>query len=323
MLADVFSEIVSFISTNHFLAVFYICVTVSFFILVFRNEKNSETLAGLKRALSPAAGLIIYSVIAVLLLVLPVTALVLRKFQTVFFSYNTLWVMVPVIPLSAFALTVFSGLLRKTKKSIGVFALILSIFLLLSCGSLGNTGLKVKGTELPGLKEKEITFYEAMPVLKRLSDLPNDALILATPAITEYIRQYTGKIKTVYGRDIWDLSLASYNYNSYDEISKKLYEWMLYSDSYGCIYYQGGSNVINDFDYSVLDHAALDEDSSYLGGVKAAKLAEEKNVSVICFSVNEKTDRAGLEHLKTALSAESEYIEIDSDYDMGYYLLFL
>ncbi len=327
MLSDVFNEILSYVTSAHFLAVFFICITVSFFALFIGMKKTdggkNEFDSGFRKSLLPASALIIASLILSLLLMIPVTALIFRKFQTVFFTYRTLWVMIPAVPLSAFVLTLSCEKLKSFGKKIFIPAVILGLFVILSCGRFGSSLPKVKGAELPGLKEEEITFKEAAPVLEKLSSLPDDSIVLTTPALTEYLRQYTGSIKTLYGRDIWDGSLAAYNYNTYSDEVKELYDWMLYSDSYGCIYYNSGYSILKDFDYSSLDHAALDADPHYLGGTSFAQRAKELGACAICFSVNEKTDREGLEYLKAALSAESEYIEVDSSYDIGYYILYI
>ena len=312
---DVFNEIVSFLSFNHILAVFLLSLLIGMFMMICRKVRTG------------ANGLIVYSVISSVLLLLLPTAFLMRKFQTVFFTYTTLWVMVPVIPVTAFCLTAGIPEIMKLKKSTRIITFILIVCLLLCCGNMGK--LSKSGKELPNLKEEEITIGDCIPILQRLDEIAvsaasegDDFVFLAPPSITEYARQYSGNIKMLYGRDIWDGSLAAYNYNSYSEECLSLYNWMLYSDAYGCLYY-GDAVITENFNYEGLDYDLLDAEGKLHGGPAYAEAAKSLGVDAIVFTVNEKTDRAALDHIENVLSAHSEYVEVDSPVSQGYLIMYL
>ncbi len=330
----VFTEIYSFISENHIVAVFFICSLAGTLTILFGNTGSVKNTASteqsdafssvLRKRLMPASFLLIYSVGMTILLIFPPTATVFRFFQTVFFRYSALWTMVPLIPVTAFVLTSAAGSTGGTGAKTAIPVFVSVSLLILLCGSLGT--YHVRRDILPGLKEQEISYDEAAPVLSRLaviSESDPDLVILATPAITAYSHFYSGHIKTLFGRDIWDISLGAYNYSEYSDDLKDLYEWMLYSDAYGCICYKDSGSILDDFNYDGIDHEALFSDPGYLGGPAFAKMARELGCGAIVFSVNAKTDRAGLECLEKTLSAHSEYINVDSSFDEGYLILYL
>ncbi|MBR1860424.1 MAG: hypothetical protein IJ796_00975 [Lachnospiraceae bacterium] len=324
-LKSVINEIYSFYGANHIIAFLLLSLILGITVLLIKNTGNRREISVLKKELCPVGPLLLYGITISLLLCIPFTALVLRHFQTVFFSYSQLWAMVPVIPIIAAVFTCASTLLKKLSKgkAIALTGLMLAIPILF----FGIGSGKKTGDELTGQKEYEISYEEAIPVLERLSEAAsgrkNGLTILSTPAITEYSRQYSGNIKTIFGRDIWDGSLAAYNYTVYDSDHINLFHWLLYCDVYGCVYYLDSPLVITSLNYTALDYEALDNDPGYLGGPALARLAKQKGVDAICFSLNEKTDTAGLEYIRQAMSADYEIIDVDTDYDTGYYIMYL
>ncbi len=328
MFKEVFSEMYTFVSSNHILMVFFIAVVSGIFIMLMNSQKKTEYVKVLDREIKPGMSLILYGGFAALALLFLPAAVLFRKFQTVFFSYKNLWVMIPVIPVIAFMITCLITHAKQLKRPVRIITFVLSLFLLLCCGNMGV--ISQEGRELPQYKEEDITFGDSIPVLEKMKEISLSAkeagtespVFLAVPAITEYARQYSGYIKVLFGRDIWDGSLAAYNYNSYSEEMKSLNTWMTYFDAYGTLYY-ADNQVTDTFDYSNLDYASMDANEALHGGLPFAVLAKELGADAIVFSVNEKTDRAGLQYLENALSAHSEYVEVDSPADEGFVILFL
>ncbi|MBQ3898660.1 MAG: hypothetical protein II741_02330, partial [Lachnospiraceae bacterium] len=194
--------------------------------------------------------------------------------------------------------------------------------ILFICGSMGY--FQYNEQDYPDLKEANTSFEETLPLLEKLQSMADetsaDFIILAPPFITEYSRLYSGDIKTLYGRDIWNGSLAPYNYTVYSEEIKDLYYWMLYEDSYGAIYYKT-PRAVTTFNYEGLDYDAFDKDPESFGGINFIKRAKELGVSCIVFTINEKTDRAAITHIEEVTGLAGEYIQVEADYDEGYYIL--
>lgn len=223
-----------------------------------------------------------------ILLIIPFSALLFRKMQTVFFDYAYLWVIVPIIPVVAFFLIVFIDYLfdeaSGVKPGIRIGALVLSAIGLLLCGSLGTNTWKYD--DMP-TKVYQDEYDASSPILTRLYELASDKAslgasieassgaseersdidisanisnkltILAPPNITEYIHFYCGNVATIYGRDMWDYSMRAFSYTEYPTEYKALYEWMNYCRDYDVIYVNG-VNFPDSYSYRGSDETMYD-----------------------------------------------------------------
>ena len=65
-------------------------------------------------------------------------------------------------------------------------------------------------------------------VLESLTGLwqGGEACLWAPREVMEYARETDGRIKLIYGRNMWDVSLNGYAYDSYGKNIIALYEWM-------------------------------------------------------------------------------------------------
>jgi hypothetical protein len=276
---------------------------------------------------SSYSSLLIYSIIMLVLIILPPTAYLLGLGQTVFFSHDYIRICLPFIPATAALLSDLTGYLKGRSKVISAFAVVISAFFIFVLGGFGSSKSDARNVIDP---EFPCDPYEScIPVIDRLSLLSEeheggDYLVLAVPSLTQYIHLRTGSVSTVFGRDMWDGDVKAYNTEVCDDTTDDLYHWMLYNEYFGCVYYMQNDSVTDGLDYSGLDHAALDAGDLYTGGgVRFAQRARELGIDAIVFCVKDNTDMAALSHIEQVMSASHEYIGIDSDVNSGYYILFL
>lgn len=168
--------------------------------------------------------LILYATAATICCILPVTAALLMLYQTKFYGYERIWSLVPMTAVTAYGLVVFlkeqwtgsNG--RGRRGALPVTALVLLAVLL--CGNLGG--------DAGERAEKNAQRKEAAAITGMLleDDPQADICLLAPAGILEYARETDGRIRLVYGRNMWDPSLNAYAYDSYDEKALELYQWM-------------------------------------------------------------------------------------------------
>ena len=321
MAAFNFNIINDYICNNRIMAILLIACIFALFLIIGRISKSDE----IRKTIAPNLHVFIYVLCAYALLVFPLTAFLLGKFQSVFYPPTYLGILIPTVPVLAYLITAFSPLLNGLKRSVAIISVMMLMILMLLCGNMGIA--PVNNVDHAGYRENEPSFEECMPILEKIveidSDKAYDYLILATPSVTKYIHWYSGEIRTLYGRDMWDNSLYSMHYDQYSEEVNALYQWICYEDAYGCFYYRDSTSILDDFDYSSLDYDALDGSEEYLGGTKFVLLAKELGVDAICFSVNEKTDRKAIDYITEKLSLSGEFLGVGSSLTDGYYILYL
>lgn len=177
----------------------------------------------------PQKRLMIYGVVTVVLCICPVTAAGLMYYQTRFYNYQWIWSMVPVTGLIALGGTVF--LTEQWKDGKGwksmlhnVIVTLASVVAISLCGGLGEGS--VDAFEAREKRERS----EA--VLMDVQELYGDDLCLWAPAdVLEYAR-IDGKMQLLYGRNMWDVALNAYSYDTYSEKRVELYEWMEHLDDW-------------------------------------------------------------------------------------------
>lgn len=333
-LNDIWNSWLEYAKVNLLLGFLLLCCVIAVFILYF-SSKNGESnwLDKIKQQLLPISHIIKGILLISVLLICPLSALVIGKLQTVFYDYSLLWLAIPIIPMSAFFLTLIFDYFSKLERKAKIAAFILSIASLLLCGSLGisKSGATWFGNNYRGSINPLTTHFEsyqdANPLLKRLSEISsssyNDQLLVLAPAsVTEYAHYYCSNIHTLYGKDMWDGAVTVYTYEQYSDDIKSLYKWMLYNDEVGCVYYHDSKDIMlgisEDTDYSILDN-----NPEYFGGIRSAKCAKDLGINLIVLYVNENTDYAGLSHIKEALSLSEEYVPIPERVNEGYILLYL
>lgn len=162
--------------------------------------------------------LLLYTMVMTGILLFPITAMIMVIYQTAFYDYAWAWSMVPCVAVIAYGLSVFlmdmEG--RSKKKIVPVVAVIALI--LLVCG---NQGTIRTNEEVVGNGQIEAIAEHAVQDAK-----DGQAVLWAPKNIMQEVRRYTGEIRLIYGRDMWDEKAGAYDYEAYDENQMEAYEWM-------------------------------------------------------------------------------------------------
>ncbi len=193
---------------------------------------------------SEKAKLYLYSLGITLSILFPVTAFILLKYQTAFFTYSHLFLLIPMLPVVAWAMTEFvtwvreefitekknpSGskipLFLKKKPWLGECAAVILLGLVLwMAGSLSfanePTAEAVNGEKIPA---------EILRVLQILQEdeamEPGCDVIVAPEEVLEYARAYSADLKLLYGRNMWQKELNAFTYDIYPAEVVDFYQW--------------------------------------------------------------------------------------------------
>ena len=171
----------------------------------------------------------------------PVTALILLKYQTAFYSYVWIWAAVPQTALIAWAATDFlCSLLKEKSLRNGMAALILLGILFLG-GNPVSEWTVAQTTQIPaltgmpgqqqGTPAREI--LEQLSVYNAEKGNSREYSLWAPKEVMEAARAYSAEIHPVYGRSIWDASLGSYSYDTYETWQEDMYLWMSHLETTG------------------------------------------------------------------------------------------
>lgn len=168
--------------------------------------------------------LLCYGSLITIVVIVPITAVLLMKYQTRFYNYIWLWTLVPMTALIAWGgVQIYERLCNSQwkesswKKRGGAAA---GLLLLVLCGNLGG---------FPGdFQQQAQTREKAELLLDELTESgKNSNICLWAPReIIEYARAADGQIRLLYGRNMWDGALNAYSYDTYTPETVELYEWM-------------------------------------------------------------------------------------------------
>ena len=168
--------------------------------------------------------LVLYTTVAAVCCILPATAALLMLYQTKFYDYQWIWGIVPLTAVTAYGATLFLDQQWRDadgggwRKALPVTLLLLLAVLL--CGNLGGNG------EERAQKNAEKAEGEAVVQMIGEAWPGEDICLLAPRKILEYAREVDGRLRLVYGRNIWDPSLNAYAYDTYGERETDLCQWM-------------------------------------------------------------------------------------------------
>ncbi len=168
--------------------------------------------------------LMIYASAMSALAVFPPGAALLMKYQTAFYDYKWIWSIVPVTLVIAWGMSVLYLEQCRTRwqgrclKPVGFLALLLAVILL--CGNLNMDGCK--GAAMS--EERDVT-AGILDKLAESGDTENICL-WAPEQVLAHVRELNGEIRLLYGRNMWEASLNAYTYDSYDQDTVALYQWM-------------------------------------------------------------------------------------------------
>lgn len=158
----------------------------------------------------------LYGLCAMLLVVAnPIAILIFHKLTPVAGQYYKVWGILLFFFLCAYGMVCFLGLLReRNQKIIMVGAFIIII------------GLAGSGYGLLADRSSKSDYVEEETVAQWIIEADEDALVLATDKIIEYVGVYKPQISVLYGKDIYTANMDLGIMDSYEPELMQLYEAM-------------------------------------------------------------------------------------------------
>lgn len=176
--------------------------------------------------------LLLFGITISALVLIPVFGMPLMVYQTRFYNFRHLLLLLFPMVMIPWALTEAleqgvnfmkrsaeeEDFAKKNPWITRMLGAVVAICLLIISGNLLTEGVEVNFTF-----SKEKVPANVMEVLELLED--GDVLV-APNEVIEYARAYDGDLRLVYGRDMWQHALRAYTYNTYDDETCELYDWM-------------------------------------------------------------------------------------------------
>lgn len=162
--------------------------------------------------------LLIYSLMMTAVLLIPVTAVAVLLYQTAYYDYEWSWSMVPVTAVIAFGIVL---LLEQevSQKRKGLMTVVIVCILCLC----GNQGSCQKVPEKEALLRVEMN--EILNGVYAVSD-SQGTVLWGTSGVMQEARRRDGKIRLIYGRDMWDKKAGAYDYEAYSRELTEAYAWL-------------------------------------------------------------------------------------------------
>lgn len=167
---------------------------------------------------------LLYTTVMTICCILPLTAAILMAYQTKFYDYQWIWSMVPLTAVTAWGVVLFLEDIwpdfdpGKWRKGLPAVFFLLAVVLL--CGSLGS-----QAWDEDGQKSDRRRAYRVLELARTICS-GEDICLWAPREIMAYVRETDGTVRLPYGRDMWDLSLRGYAYDTYDEDRTAMYCWI-------------------------------------------------------------------------------------------------
>lgn len=172
----------------------------------------------------PRKEFLIYTTVAVVCCIFPVTAAALMLYQTRFYDYEWIWSIVPLTAMVSYGVVLFVTEFLKEqtrgdrKKEMAVVLLLLAALAL-------SGGMGAEPWDDAGEQEAQRQSEEVLTALKeRMAG--REICLWAPREILEYAREWDGGITLLYGRDMWEPALNAYAYDVYPSELTEVYEWM-------------------------------------------------------------------------------------------------
>ena len=183
----------------------------------------------------------LYTVLTAVACICPVTALFLMKYQTAFYSYVWIWAVVPQTALIAWAAAELLCELWKKRTLTNIMATLILLGIVFLSGNPVSEWTREQTVQIPVMdvtiqQNSETSPWETLASLTeyRLTESGDDSFTLWAPKeVMAAARAYSADIYPVYGRSIWDASLGSYSYDTYETGQEDLYLWMSHLEAAG------------------------------------------------------------------------------------------
>ncbi len=185
----------------------------------------------------------LYGVLITLGCICPVTAGILLKYQTAFYSYVWIWAAVPQTALIAWAAADFLEQLLKERTLRNGMAVLILLGIVFLGGNPASEWVGTQTTRIPALADggvtsqtQEVTAWETLEQLSEYSEAERgtrEYTLWAPKEIMAAARAYSAQIRPVYGRSIWEASLGSYSYDTNEVWQEDLYLWMSHLETTG------------------------------------------------------------------------------------------
>lgn len=189
--------------------------------------------------------LYVYGVLVMLGCICPMTALILLKYQTAFYSYVWIWATVPQTALIAWAAADFLVKLLKERTMRNVLTVVILAGIVFLSGNPVSEWRRSQTAQIPALtitsqQTEELSAWEALEqlaVYNAQEGKTAEFSLWAPKEIMAAARAYSAGIQPVYGRSIWDASLGGYSYDTYETWQEDMYLWMSHLETTGEIEY--------------------------------------------------------------------------------------
>ena len=197
--------------------------------------------AGSKDRNKTIMALWLYTGLTAFVCICPVTALFLMKYQTAFYSYVWIWAVVPQTALIAWAAAEFLCGLWKKRTLTNIVATVILLGIVFLSGNPVSEWTREQTAQIPAMdvtmqQNSETSPWETLASLTkyRLTESGDTGFTLWAPKeVMAAARAYSADINPVYGRSIWDASLGSYSYDTYETGQEDLYLWMSHLETTG------------------------------------------------------------------------------------------
>ena len=185
-------------------------------------------------------GLMAYTSLMTAVCICPVTAVCLMLYQTRFYDYEWIWSLVPMTAVIAAGGSVFLGKIwenysyPKIKRYLQATLLTAAVVLLIFFS--GSLGRKVWDNDITrGERARVRAQVEVITAHLVAEQTAGEICLWAPDEVLTYARAYSGEIRLLYGRDMWDGALGAYTYEVYDVTRQELYRWMSLAEETGSL----------------------------------------------------------------------------------------
>lgn len=184
--------------------------------------------------------LYLYGALMTLGCICPVSAVFLMKYQTAFYSYVWIWAAVPQTVLIAWAACDFVCELWKEKGMRSAMLTLLLLGIVFLSGNPVSEWAQAQTAQIQpltgmyqGAEETPVEVLRILTERNREEKGTQEFALWAPKDVMAAARAYSAEIYPVYGRSIWDASLGSYSYDTYETWQEDLYLWMSHLETTG------------------------------------------------------------------------------------------